>query len=88
MFGWTGLCKWSHLVATLPVTNGTVRHVCRMTDSASQSMIAPKDWLQLVLERTWEMTQLSPYAISRASAFLCECQMTSQCVPRLFQVFW
>eukprot|EP00965_Chrysotila_dentata_P131293 4340346-Pleurochrysis_carterae.AAC.1 len=24
--------KWGHLVATLPVTNGTIRHICRMTE--------------------------------------------------------
>eukprot|EP00965_Chrysotila_dentata_P036979 1230954-Pleurochrysis_carterae.AAC.1 len=25
-------CKWDHPVATLPVTNGTIRHTRRMTE--------------------------------------------------------
>eukprot|EP00965_Chrysotila_dentata_P041201 1367171-Pleurochrysis_carterae.AAC.1 len=32
MYGWTMPYKWGHSVATLPVTNGTVRHTRRMTE--------------------------------------------------------
>eukprot|EP00965_Chrysotila_dentata_P052443 1739734-Pleurochrysis_carterae.AAC.1 len=31
MYGWTIMCKWGHPVATLPVTNGIVRHNRRVT---------------------------------------------------------
>ena len=32
MYGWTMSNKWGHPVATLPVTNGTIRHIRRMTE--------------------------------------------------------
>eukprot|EP00965_Chrysotila_dentata_P005715 188151-Pleurochrysis_carterae.AAC.2 len=32
MYGWTLSYKWGHPVATFPVTNGTIRHIRRMTD--------------------------------------------------------
>eukprot|EP00965_Chrysotila_dentata_P003968 129113-Pleurochrysis_carterae.AAC.2 len=31
MYGWTMLCKWGHSVATLLVTNRTIRHTRRMS---------------------------------------------------------
>eukprot|EP00965_Chrysotila_dentata_P256593 6212591-Pleurochrysis_carterae.AAC.2 len=30
--GWTMSYKWGHPVATLPVTNGTIRHTRRMPE--------------------------------------------------------
>eukprot|EP00965_Chrysotila_dentata_P135123 4468058-Pleurochrysis_carterae.AAC.1 len=32
MYGWTMLYKWGHPVATLQMTNGTIRHNRRMTE--------------------------------------------------------
>eukprot|EP00965_Chrysotila_dentata_P259510 6213586-Pleurochrysis_carterae.AAC.3 len=32
MSGWTVLCTWGHPVPILPVTNGTIRHIRRMTE--------------------------------------------------------
>eukprot|EP00965_Chrysotila_dentata_P035836 1192347-Pleurochrysis_carterae.AAC.1 len=32
MHGWTMLCKWGNPVATLPMTNGTIRHTRRKTE--------------------------------------------------------
>eukprot|EP00965_Chrysotila_dentata_P094156 3112350-Pleurochrysis_carterae.AAC.1 len=32
MYGWTMPCKWGHPVATLPVKNGTIRQIRRMTE--------------------------------------------------------
>eukprot|EP00965_Chrysotila_dentata_P115156 3807148-Pleurochrysis_carterae.AAC.1 len=32
MHGWTMPYKWDRPVATLPVTHGTIRHTCKMTE--------------------------------------------------------
>eukprot|EP00965_Chrysotila_dentata_P124103 4101718-Pleurochrysis_carterae.AAC.1 len=32
IYGWTMSYKWGHPVATLPVTNVTIRHTRRMTE--------------------------------------------------------
>eukprot|EP00965_Chrysotila_dentata_P257649 6212955-Pleurochrysis_carterae.AAC.1 len=32
MYGWTMSYNWGHPVATLPVTNGTIRHTRTMTE--------------------------------------------------------
>eukprot|EP00965_Chrysotila_dentata_P084325 2784717-Pleurochrysis_carterae.AAC.1 len=37
IIGWTMSYKWAHPVATLPVTNGTIRHSCRLTEICESS---------------------------------------------------
>eukprot|EP00965_Chrysotila_dentata_P108298 3577042-Pleurochrysis_carterae.AAC.1 len=41
MYGWTMLCKWGHPVATLPVTDGIIRHTRRMTEFCESSASKP-----------------------------------------------
>jgi len=49
MYGWTMSYKWGHPVATLPVTNGTIRHTHSMTEILRISSRVASESCQLIV---------------------------------------